>query len=352
MGVEVGAGVGVDDQAQPGGPAAGPSPLSSAHISPQEVGPVVSWSVGGRAVGVKIPGQKGGLGGGARGVVEEFSKASQLRLLRLVNSFDQGRVDVGHFRFVTLTYPREFPAARASKKDLDTMLKRFERAWGHRGMIWKLEPQRRGAPHYHLLVLMGSQDTGMAELTWWAGNWCEVIGEPPHGDCWKVHMGAAGGNNKQCVEVVRDWGGVAAYCGKYLAKPCWAGEDWQAPGRWWGVRRRELLPVRIETVEVPKAAATLIRRTLVRWVRRQPTGMAWARNGCDGVLRGPRLKVPAKIAGEWEWSKLILRKWRRSTGGCNVFMAAVEFLRLCGWAFKLLGLDRCAIDAGPDPVPF
>lgn len=59
---------------------------------------------------------------------------------------------------VTLTYPGDWetvaPNGPAVKAHLRAFFKRFERAWGMpwRG-VWKLEFQRRGAPHFHLLMV-------------------------------------------------------------------------------------------------------------------------------------------------------------------------------------------------------
>lgn len=59
---------------------------------------------------------------------------------------------------VTLTYPGDWeavaPHGPAVKAHLRAFFKRFERAWGTpwRG-VWKLEFQRRGAPHFHLLMV-------------------------------------------------------------------------------------------------------------------------------------------------------------------------------------------------------
>lgn len=59
---------------------------------------------------------------------------------------------------VTLTYPGAWevvaPHGPAVKAHLKAFFKRFQRSWGQpwRG-VWKLEFQRRGAPHFHLLMV-------------------------------------------------------------------------------------------------------------------------------------------------------------------------------------------------------
>lgn len=64
----------------------------------------------------------------------------------------------------TLTYPGDWlpvaPTGRAVKRHLDLWRKAFERAWGFAFVgVWKLEFQRRGAPHVHL---WGPQPEGRA----------------------------------------------------------------------------------------------------------------------------------------------------------------------------------------------
>lgn len=63
--------------------------------------------------------------------------------------------------FVTLTYPGRFPSLAQAKEDLRVWAQRLQRIadkTGIRvGMLWRLERQRRGAPHFHILV-------------WWQGS--------------------------------------------------------------------------------------------------------------------------------------------------------------------------------------
>ncbi len=131
----------------------GGSPLSSAQAAP----PVLAVARNGNYSKVSMPELKGSRSvraRGDRGNISEFSARSRRALLTLVNSINRDVVSVHCVRFVTLTFPGEFPTIKASKRHLDALLKRFERHWGRRAIIWKIEPQGRGAPHFHLLVLM------------------------------------------------------------------------------------------------------------------------------------------------------------------------------------------------------
>jgi hypothetical protein len=72
---------------------------------------------------------------------------------RMLEAFNAWRIPKTTIFFLHLTYPSEFPLDwRVWKHDLDKwkrrLLRRFPTAQG----IWKLELQRRGAPHYHMLI--------------------------------------------------------------------------------------------------------------------------------------------------------------------------------------------------------
>jgi hypothetical protein len=280
-------------------------------------------------------------------------------MLRVVNSIDRGSCQAGEFAFVTLTYPREFPTAAASKPHLDQLLKRFERQWGCRWLIWKLEPQLRGAPHYHLLVYMGAGFDAASLCSWVAQSWHEIAGADDANHL-KWHLGQLG--NRPCVEQVRDWQGVANYAGKYLGKISDGGEEWTHPGRYWGQRRSELAPITIITQDVDRAVAIKFRRVLVRAYEKQLTG--WLYVTGKKTMRGKhkagyrvhrrdwapggdvRKLTPAYLAERAETIEREIRpqfrRWPGGRGGASMFMAAATVERLMKWA-----LQSCATGGVP-----
>jgi hypothetical protein len=170
-------------------------------------------------------------GGGVRGKIQTFTKASRRRLLRLLAKVDKREALP---IFVTLTYPGEYPHEwQTWKRHIDTLCKRIARRYPSSGLVWRLEPQKRGAPHYHLLVW--GVPSMLLFREWVAQAWYEVA---HNGD---KHLGSAGTR----TESVRSARGVMFYAGKYLAKlPEGASaEDWAAGvGRWWGMRNPENIP--------------------------------------------------------------------------------------------------------------
>lgn len=225
------------------------STLSTAHIRPRVIG-VVGASL--LKTTKDLP--QAAVGGGKRGNIVGFSSASRLRLLRLIACV---RRDANLPCFVTLTYPDRFPDVQEAKRDLKVFLQRLNRRFPMAGYIWKLEPQERGAPHYHLLV-WGVDERDLFD--WVARTWYELAGQ---GDInhFLFHMGALRGS-KRCVERVRSFRGVWFYAAKYLGKTFqvaeW-GKMWT--GRFWGVGRAENVPFgdEEEIDLTPKQAVRLMR---------------------------------------------------------------------------------------------
>lgn len=225
--------------------------LSTVHIpSPQKPGTVRVF-VGGSHVRLRGDPMVGGGVGGLRGSVRGFTKASRHRMLQFFQTID--REKCGMPLFVTLTYPGEWPGnAKWWKRDLEVWLARLKRARPGAWAVWRLEPQRRGAPHYHLLVF------GLAVLAkeWLSRTWFEVVGS---GDQRHLRAGTQ-------VQRVESWRRVIGYAAKYLAKEVSElPRAWQrGVGRWWGIHRRKLAPREAMEVEVVGPAYFRVRRVLRR----------------------------------------------------------------------------------------
>src|SRR5690606_31407134 len=85
--------------------------------------------------------------------------------------------------WVHLTYPGEFCAdGRTVKGHLSAFYRRWKRRFGPPRGAWKREFQRRGAPHFHLL-LSWPEGVGLGPLRLWVARaWYEVVGsdDPEH----------------------------------------------------------------------------------------------------------------------------------------------------------------------------
>lgn len=191
-----------------------------------------------------------------------------MRMLNSINR-DEGLLPF----FVTLTYHNSWPESReARKKHLDALRKRMERLYGVFAGVWRLEFQRRGAPHYHLLLFLdpeqivpyrgGGRSSHRRDALYKLRNnvawmWNEIV------DRWDFEHLQAGTS----VEEIRSWKGVNAYAAKYMGKLETLREGVEPPGKFWGVWRREMLPISYEHTEITLPHFFQMRRVLRRYAK-------------------------------------------------------------------------------------
>lgn len=170
-------------------------------------------------------------GGGTRGRISGFSESSRRRLRELLHAIDRESDAL----FLTLTYQDHCPTPTEAKRDLDVFWKRIDRRFGGLSAVWKLEPQERGHPHFHLLVF----GTRFIDAQALSSIWHEVTAE------------TAAQHEKAGVDVEGHLnldGKIQGYMAKYMGAtydgwPDGGGEDWKEMGRWWGVLGRDSLPI-------------------------------------------------------------------------------------------------------------
>jgi hypothetical protein len=180
---------------------------------------------------------------------------------------------------VTLTYPGDWlavaPDGQAAKKHLRAFLERWHRRWGERLTgVWKLEFQRRGAPHFHVLTTLPAASNDFRP--WLSAAWAAVVGHPDPEER-RRHQLAGTGVDFATGLRSRDPRRIAVYFtkhGTYAAKEYQhvVPEAWQergkGPGRFWGYWG--LAPCRGE-VEVTPQLATAAARVMRRWAHAQGT---------------------------------------------------------------------------------
>lgn len=102
-------------------------------------------------------------GGGIRGEVRGFSRASHKRMIEFMAKI---RTD-SPMLFLTLTYPDEFPDGQPDKwkANFEAFRRRFERRFPYASAIWRLELKDRKsggnfgkiAPHNHLIIVLNNE---------------------------------------------------------------------------------------------------------------------------------------------------------------------------------------------------
>lgn len=213
-------------------------PLSKAHIRPfyNSNNAQIEYYEGASLFRTTKNRKCDAVGGGKRSKIKGFSINSRRRLLETIATVKK---DADLPLFVTLTYPEKFPSVDRAKRDLKVFIQRLNRKYPQAGAIWKLEPQERGAPHYHLLV-WGCKLHDLFPFV--VNNWYDIAGDGDKNH-YLFHAGMLRGS-QPCVSKVRSWRGVWSYAAKYLGKTFqvaeW-GKLWT--GRFWGVISRENIPV-------------------------------------------------------------------------------------------------------------
>lgn len=230
--------------------------------------------------------------------VTEWSRKSRARMTRRLAELDYSPILRTGLRLpmTTLTYPGDWetvaPTGKAVKEHLKAYRKRFERAWGFAPLaIWKLEFQRRGAPHLHL---WGPEPEGTAgelrRLTqrryrpavgdglpyreWLSVVWADIV-DHPDPEQKRRHIRAGTAVDFREGERMRDPRRLAVYFtkhGSYRAKEyqhqvpdAWA-EPGAGPGRFWGYWGLEPATA---GVELDPATAVWAGRILRRYARAQ-----------------------------------------------------------------------------------
>jgi hypothetical protein len=132
------------------------------------------------------------------------------------------------------------------------------------GLIWKLEPQMRGAPHYHMLVWC---DDEQSFCEWVPYSWFEIAGNGDDSHL-SFHLGFLQGST-HCVSKVRSFRGVWSYASKYLGKTFdVAGWGDLFPGRFWAVVNRSLIPFgELSFVDISTRQAVHIMRYQKRFAK-------------------------------------------------------------------------------------
>jgi len=113
---------------------------------------------------------------GERGTIDRFSAASRRRLMERLIRLDWARQEVW---FITLTYPGEYDDnPRSWKENLSAFRTWLGRRYGDSftWAIWRLEFQRRGAPHYHIVagIRLGTDLRGCRDDV--RVSWSRILG--------------------------------------------------------------------------------------------------------------------------------------------------------------------------------
>lgn len=221
---------------------------------------------------------------GTGGAITEWSRKSRSAMCRTFAELDynplveSGRVPA----MVTLTYPGDWeivaPDGVSVKRHMVLWRKRFQREYGEPARyIWKLEFQRRGAPHIHLWMAPpnspGRSGRGFAQ--WLSDTWAQIVDHPDPEQRARHRLAGTAVDVRSGLKAC-DPKRLAIYFTKHSSPNMHGDKEYQhivpelwqqtgrGPGRFWGVYG---LKKAIAVVEVAQHAYLTARRIVRRWSR-------------------------------------------------------------------------------------
>lgn len=220
------------------------------------------------------------------GVITEWSRKSRSAMCRTFAEQDysplveSGRVPA----MVTLTYPGDWevvaPDGSSVKRHMVLWRKRFQREYSEPARyIWKLEFQRRGAPHIHLWMAppMSPGRSGRGFAQWLSDTWAQVVDHPDPEQKSRHRLAGTAIDVRNGLKAC-DPKRLAIYFTKHSSPNIDGDKEYQhivpelwrqpgkGPGRFWGVYG---LKKAIAVVEVAQGAYVAARRIVRRWSRSQ-----------------------------------------------------------------------------------
>jgi hypothetical protein len=148
--------------------------------------------------------------------INKFSQKSRSNLIKKTKKIDREKEGLPFF--LTLTYHSNFQDCEQAKNHLNTFLQRFRRI-GETKYIWKMEFQKRGAIHFHLLLIPGQEI--------WPEQWKNLdrikkieLLRMKVSSFWNVITGESIQNLKAGtnVRIVNNWRMATGYIAKYMGK--------------------------------------------------------------------------------------------------------------------------------------
>ncbi|MCV7377659.1 hypothetical protein BST11_03285 [Mycobacterium alsense] len=251
---------------------------------------------------------------GSGGVITEWSRKSRSAMCRTFAELDysplveSGRVPA----MVTLTYPGDWeavaPDGASVKRHMVLWRKRFQREYGEPARyIWKLEFQRRGAPHIHVWMAppISPGRSGRSFAQWLSETWTQVVDHPDPEQKSRHRLAGTAIDVRNGLKAC-DPKRLAIYFTKHSSPNLHGDKEYQhivpelwqqpgrGPGRFWGVYG---LKKAIAVVEIAQDAYLAARRIMRRWSRSQATYGDWASRFPTAVVPRTATRLVGRVNG-------------------------------------------------------
>lgn len=192
-----------------------------------------------------------------------FSRKSRRKLFNYILKLENR----AGFQFVTLTYPTHYEENYETwKKHLHQLYSSLRYHYPEMGFLWKLEFQKRGAPHFHLLMFVPTTPpkTEFRELI--RSSWYRIVGQ-------KSKSFRYYGTD---VKEVKDIKSSGFYLAMYQCKDQYTRTDIKT-GRMWGIYGRSKMPMSEQgTEQLTETNYKLLKRICRKWVAKQPNSRGYA----------------------------------------------------------------------------
>jgi len=201
------------------------------------------------------------VGGGIRSRITGFTRRSRHSLMRTINRINCAQV--GPMGFVTVTYHLNWQE-RDVKRDLDLYFKRLRRRFPGLSYVWRLDYQRRGAPHFHILLFFPThQVLDIEDEALLAHHWNQVVDEDGN---------FAHAKHGTKVIIFEDgFEGVFMYLNQYCTKMEEGGTTTLEgyTGSYWN--KSQNLPLKpIDEIIIDEGEAVEVRRQMRNWLKKRP----------------------------------------------------------------------------------
>lgn len=146
-------------------------------------------------------------------VIPEFVGKKRKRMLDAINSW---RIPMKNVMFITLTYPKDYPKSwKDWKNDLVIYKRHLQRKFPQAEGFWKLELQKRGAPHYHLVCEI-HEEISLSDFRDWNDQlWANIA----------HYMDTHAGRYACTIKKMRSLREALNYAAKYQTKASYAPVD-------------------------------------------------------------------------------------------------------------------------------